>query len=80
MRRQATDTFFNSVAFSVAFSDTKIAIVQVICVVQYFDQGVSRLPSLPSGSSDPPESRLLALRLLALGLVVLVCAVTDGPS
>ena len=32
------------------------------------------------GSSDPPESRLLALRLLALGLVVLVCAVTDGPS
>ena len=32
------------------------------------------------GLSDPPESWLLALRLLALGLVVLVCAVTDGPS
>ena len=30
-------------------------------------------------SSDPPESRLLALRLLALGLVVLVCVVIDGP-
>ena len=30
--------------------------------------------------TNPPESRLLALRLLALGLVVLVCAVTDGPS
>ena len=33
------------------------------------------------GSSDPLESRLLALRLLALGLVVLVCADPEnGPS
>ena len=32
-----------------------------------------------AGSSDLLESQLLALRLLALWLVVLVCAVIDGP-
>ena len=47
-------------------------IIGVLKLVGYF--------TVKLGSSDPPESRLLALRLLALGLVVLVCAVTDGPS